>query len=206
METLFLFSSPLFFLLFSWWPLHGKIELGGYAIPISLPPHVLALPHHWIVKVNKYESLEGWTNASITTVFIVSFTMRDMCARVYVFNSLLKLYLMYKCIQTITKSQWVRVREPLELLSAFVNEFWLNDAGDGVCTEAWTRDARCKAGDEEVGWEMKNRPAEGCDSEERVVRVGVNRWIMMIQFNQHLRWRANYVSKNCHIPSASHAK
>lgn len=110
---------------------------------------------------------------------------------------------MYKCIQTITKSQWVRVREPLELLSAFVNEFWLNDAGDGVCTEAWT----CKGGDEEVGWEMKNRPAEGCecDSEERVVRVGVNRWIMMIQFNQHLRWRANYVSKNCHIPSASHA-
>lgn len=53
---------------------------------------------------------------------------------------------MYKCMQTLSKTQWVRVREPLELLSAFADEFWLNDAGDGVCIEAWTGDARWGGG------------------------------------------------------------
>lgn len=46
-----------------------------------------------------------------------------------------------------------------------------------MCVQKRERGMRDVRGDEEVGWEMKNRPAEGCecDSEERVVRVGVNR-------------------------------
>lgn len=148
-------------------------------------PHTSS-PSPSLVCQSEYESLEGCINISISTVLMVKAIYANIC----VFKWLFKWYMMYKCIQTITKTQWVRVGEPLELLSAFVNELAKERWRRYMCVEAWTGDAKCKGGDEEVGWEwlhfeMKNRPAEGCDSEERVVRVGVNRWIMIL-FNQHL--------------------